>query len=75
MTTGSVSGALGANNTVDIKVDSLMLTFARRRYLSDRQIEVALNPPIQGGVNALVLTGAADGRKPHCNQKSQLLRC
>lgn len=61
LTTRNVSAALGPNDTVDIKVDSLTLTFARRRYLSDRKAEVAINSPIQGGVNALVLTGAADG--------------
>jgi hypothetical protein len=61
LTSGNVSVAFGPSDTVEIKVDSFTLTFARRRYLSDRQVEVALNSPIQGGVNALVLTGAADG--------------
>lgn len=61
LTTRNVSVALGPNDAVDIKVDSFTLTFARRRYLPDRKAEVALNSPIQGGVNALVLTSATDG--------------
>jgi hypothetical protein len=61
LTTGSVSVVLKQDDTVDIKVRSFTLTFVRRRYLPERKIEVALNSPIQGGVNALVLTGAYNG--------------
>jgi len=61
LTTGKVSVTLKQDDAVEIKISSFTLTFARRRYLSDRKIEVALNSPIQGGVNALVLTGASNG--------------
>lgn len=51
---------LGQRDLVEIKVESITLTFARRRFLTDRKIDVALDSPIQGGVNALVLTTDRD---------------
>lgn len=59
LTANNVSVALGSGSTAEIKVDDYTLTFARRRLLKDRNIDVALESPIIGGVSALVLTGAA----------------
>jgi hypothetical protein len=59
LTTKNVSVALKKSDAVEIAVDDVVLTFARRRYLVDRNIEVSIDSPIQGGVNALVLTGAS----------------
>ncbi|UWU92685.1 hypothetical protein [Bradyrhizobium sp. CB1015] len=64
LTTRNVSVRLGQRDLVEVKVESVILTFARRRYLPDRKIDMAVDSPIQGGVNALVLTGAADGGRP-----------
>lgn len=64
LTTRNVSVRLGQRDLVEVKVESTTLTFARRRFLPDRKIDVAVDSPIQGGINALVLTGAADGAKP-----------
>ncbi|MGM4960883.1 hypothetical protein ACT4MK_36825 [Bradyrhizobium barranii] len=64
LTTKNVSVRLGQRDLVEVKVASVILTFARRRYLPDRKIDVAVDSPIQGGVDALVLTGAADGGRP-----------
>lgn len=61
LTTDKVSVTLRHEDVVDVKVGLFTLTFARRRYLKDRKIEVAVNSPIQGGVNALILTGASNG--------------
>lgn len=59
LTANNVSVALSSGSTAEIKVDDYTLTFARRRLLKDRNIDVALESPIVGGVSALVLTGAA----------------
>ncbi|WP_398472726.1 hypothetical protein [Tardiphaga sp.] len=59
LTANNVSVALSSGSNVEIKVDDYTLTFARRRLLKDRNIDVALESPIVGGVSALVLTGAA----------------
>ena len=61
LSTDKVSVSIKTDDVVDIKVNSFTLTFARRRYLKDRKIEVALNSPIKGGVSALILTGASNG--------------
>jgi hypothetical protein len=59
LTANNVSVALSSGSTAEIKVDDYTLTFARRRLVRDRNIDVALESPIVGGVSALVLTGAA----------------
>lgn len=64
LTTRNVSVRLGQRDLVEVEVESATLTFARRRFLQDRKVDVAIDSPIQGGLNALVLTGASDGAKP-----------
>lgn len=63
LVTRDVSVSLnGAENAV-FQISNFKLTFARRRYLKDRKIAVAVDSPIVGGVPALVLTDVAtDGR-------------
>lgn len=64
LTTKNVSVTLRKGDAVEIAVDDVVLIFARRRYLVDRNIEVSVDSPIQGGVNALLLTGASkNGRQ------------
>ena len=64
LTANNVSVALSSGSTAEIKVDDYTLTFARRRLLKDRNIDVALESPIVGGVSALVLTGATQRSRP-----------
>lgn len=59
LTANNVSVALSSGSTAEVNVDDYTLTFARRRLLKDRNIDVAFESPIVGGVSALVLTGAA----------------
>lgn len=62
LTTRNVSVRLAPQDLVEIKVEAFTLTLARRRYLPDTKAEIALDSPIKGGVNALVLIGATQGR-------------
>jgi hypothetical protein len=64
LTTKNVSVKLGGDDTVLITVEKIGLTFARRRYIAGSGAEVALDSPVQGGVNALVLTGVSEGGRP-----------
>jgi hypothetical protein len=61
LTTRNVTVRLAGQDRAEIKVEDITLTFARRRYLADDKVEVALDSPVKGGVNALVLVAAASG--------------